>query len=379
MTSQFVADTLASRRSALGFLAGLAGAAAATAAPTAGDVAGAAPNPSRRRGGRSPALDFSDPRDNLYAFGKIWGGYDQPVISGYHGLMYARLGNRRMIPVFGYAGTGVIQAKFDREAGTLHMKSRETAFFTDLATGDVLETWDNPFTGETVEVYHFYNPELAGRIGTQMPRFALGRKDDVPTLMNEGTIFPDAKGEYPFRLPFMTFGDDVLLSWDYTHDHTNPVTPAGWPKASVGPRITPSEHFTFHVSRQALEDRSVPSVRFIAGFARQSNFWPWMRMGGSKYADGILFGRMFSHKGLPGTADVHPKILAYLEKHAPEYLEIPQGWNVRNDRLDVQSAYAQDVPPENPAYEWTQKRRAGVPAPPTGSGSAARVEARTRA
>ena len=39
---------------------------------------------------------------------------------------------------------------------------------------------------------------------------------------------------------------------------------------------------------------------------------------------GILFGRMFSHKGLKGFGDLHPKILAYVEKHAPEYLEVPK-------------------------------------------------------
>ena len=47
-------------------------------------------------------------------------------------------------------------------------------------------------------------------------------------------------------------------------------------------------------------------------------------MGGTPYADGSLFGRMFSHKGLPGTDDVPPKVLAYIEKNAPEFLEIPR-------------------------------------------------------
>ena len=59
--------------------------------------------------GASPAaaksagkLDYSDPRDNLYAFGKIWSGFDTPVIGAFHGLMYLRVPGKRMIPVFGY-------------------------------------------------------------------------------------------------------------------------------------------------------------------------------------------------------------------------------------------------------------------------------------
>ena len=126
-----------------------------------------------------------DPADNLYAFGKIWAGYDKPVIGGFHGLMYARFGDRRMIPVFGYTGTGVLLAKIDDD-GNLWVKSRETGYFTDLETGDVLETWYNPFTEKTVEVYHFYNDATIGKIGREIPKFLMGGTGDQPTLMNAG-------------------------------------------------------------------------------------------------------------------------------------------------------------------------------------------------
>jgi hypothetical protein len=363
-TSQLVADLLTGRRRALGGLAGIALGAASLGAVGA-PAASKAPKRSTR------ALDFDDPKDNLYAFGKIWSGYDEPVIGAYHGLLYARIGNQRLIPLFGYCGTGANQARFDAVEGKLHLKSRETAFFTDLRTGEPMDYWDNPFTGERVEVYHFYDYALAGVLGTEIPKVDMAKKADAHTLVNEGTVFPDDEGRVAFKMPFQQIGnsDDVLLAWDYTNDYANPVDPAGWPKASVGPRVTPSEHFTFHLSKRQLEDRDVPSARFVAGFARQSNWWPWMKMGGSKYQDGILFGRMFSHKGLKGTEDVPPKILAYLEKHAPEYLEVPKEWTPRNDRLDTQRAYVQDIPPETPGYVWTQKRTDPLAKPPTGSGA----------
>jgi len=296
-------------------------------------------------------LDYSNPVDNLYAFGKIWASYDEPIIGGFHGLMYARIGDKRMVPVFGYTGTGVLLARMD-ENNDLWVKSRETGYFTDLKTGDVLETWYNPFTENTVEVYHFYNDVLVGQIGKEIPRFFFGKEGDSPTLMNEGTVFPDENGRYPFILPFQQYGDDLMLSWDYTHEYTNPVTPEGWPRSSTGKRITPSEHFTFNVSRRELEDRSLPTARFTAGFSRISQFWPFMEMGGTPYADGSLFGRMFSHKGLGGYDDVPPKVLAYIEKNAPDFLELPAGWVPKNDRVETWKAYALDVPPENPDYDW---------------------------
>ena len=331
MTSSFVSQLIRNRDAALN-------------ASLAWDSASA---PARGKRG----LDYEDPVDNLYAFGKIWAGYDEPVIGSFHGLMYARIGNKRMVPVFGYEGTGVLLAKID-ENQDLWVKSRETGFFTDLETGDVLEHWYNPFTEKTVEVFHFYNDALIGKIGKEIPKWAFGLEGDSPTLMNEGSVFPNEEGRYPFVVPFHQFGDDLMLSWDYTHEYTNPVTPEGWPRSSTGPRISPSEHFTFSLSKQELEDRDLPTTRFVAGFSRISQFWPFMEMGGTPYANGSLFGRMFSHKGLKGTEEVRPKILAYLEKSAPDMLTLPEGWEPRNDRVETWKAYAIDVPPENPDYEW---------------------------
>jgi len=96
-----------------------------------------------------------------------------------------------------------------------------------------------------------------------------------------------------------------------------------------------------------------------------------MKMGGSKYQDGVLIGRMFSQKGLPGTQSVRPKLLNYIEKHAPEYLTLPDGWPIQNHRVGTWESYRQDIPPENPDYEWTTQRRDDILAPPTGSGSTA--------
>lgn len=358
MTSQFIADLMTNRREAMGGIAAvmLAGAASAQAAEP------------KKTGSR--ALDFTDSRDNLYAFGKITSSYEKPVIGGYHGIQYARIGNQRLIPLFGYAGVGVGMVEFDEKAGTLKRKSRETAFFTDLKTGEPLEQWKNPFTDEVLDVFHFYNPSLAGVAGLEMPAIVLGEASDAPTLFNDGSVFPDKSGKIPFRMPLMQFGaDDVLMSWDYCHDYANPVDPAGWPKASIGTRSTPSEHFTYYVSKRELEDRDLPTVRSRGAFARQSNWWPWMKMGGHKYQDGILVSRMFTHKGLGGTADVMPQVLKYLEKHAPQYLEAPADFTPRNDRIDVAKCYAQDIPPEVAGYNWKQKRKSDADKPPTGSGS----------
>lgn len=359
MTSAFVSGLLAGRRSALKTLAGLAGAAALAPASLAAT--------GRARRGPKP-LDFDDPRDNLYAFAKMWAGFEKPVIGAYHGVMYARIPGRRLMPLFNYVGTGILQAKF-MEDGKLALKSRETGYFSDLRTGEILETWRNPFTDKTVEVYHFYNDVVGGRMGTELPKFAMSTDPDAHTRMNEGTVFPDADGRYPFRLPFQFFGDDALLSWDYAHHYRNPVTPEGWPSYTCGPIVSPSEHFLFRVSRRELEDRDVLSARVVTGFSRLSEPWPFMRLGGTPYERITVFGRMHSHKGLAGYGDVPRQILDYVEKHAPEYLTLPDDWPIQNARLDTWATFASDVPPETPGYEWKRNEIAAKVRPPTGLGA----------
>ena len=358
-------DTLLARRAALGGLLG--GTLAATLGAATTPLMAAAGKGGKKRG--RMALDFANPIDNLYAFGKIWSGYEKPVIGGFHGLMYMRIPGKRLIPVFGYTGTGIMIAEHDPK-GFLKIKSRETGYFTDLRSGDVLETWDNPLTGERVEVYHFYNSLIAGKLTTEVPKFAYGGAGDTPTTMNEGTVFPDADGKYPFRLPFTRYGDDLMLQWDYAHEYTNPVTPEGWPTYSTGPRITPSEHFVMYASLKETEDRDLPTARMRAGFSRMSECWPWMRMGKHEQRGLTLFGRMHSHKGLNGLDEVPPKVRAYIEKHAPQYFEMPPEWESDNKRVETWGAFAMDVPPENSAYDWKARalRPKGFAGPPTGLG-----------
>ncbi|MTA66795.1 MAG: hypothetical protein F2950_03470, partial [Actinobacteria bacterium] len=50
-------------------------------------------------------LDFTDPRDNVYAFAKMWGSFaPEPHIATFHGTMFASIGTDRLLPVFGFAG-----------------------------------------------------------------------------------------------------------------------------------------------------------------------------------------------------------------------------------------------------------------------------------
>ncbi len=70
-------------------------------------------------------LDFVNPQDNLYAFGKLWASYDdKPVYSAFHGLMFAMVGTQRLKPLFGYTGFGNFQAKVLAD-GNIRLRGKE--------------------------------------------------------------------------------------------------------------------------------------------------------------------------------------------------------------------------------------------------------------
>jgi Protein of unknown function (DUF1838) len=302
----------------------------------------------------SRGLDLSDPVHNLYAFGKTWGTFGpEPVIGVFHGTMYGWVEGRKLTPLFGYAGTGITLCRLDdgSDGPTLTMRGKETGFFTDLATGEPIDQWDNPFTGERVEVFHFLNDRIGGQLTTVLPVLTVGDHHDEGSRMNDGGGSAATATAPPFVLPWQEYGDEVLLEWDYAHDYPNPVDPARFPRASTGDRINPSEHFTIYTSRAELADVTAPSAHFRAGFSRVSPWWPWMRMGGRRFdtpsgsSGGVMTGRLFSRTARRGHADIPPPLLRAIEERCPDYLEAPADWDL-GPILSTWEAYARATPPE---------------------------------
>lgn len=299
------------------------------------------------------ALDLTNPAHNLYAFGKTWGTFgDEPVYGVFHGTMFAWVEGRKLVPLFGYQGTGVTLCRLDEtDSGpALTMRGKETGFFTDLATGVPLDSWHNPFTGEDVEVFHFLNDRIGGVVTTEMPVLTVGDHHDEGSVMNDSGA--TSSGAIPFVLPWQVYGDEVLLEWDYAHEYPNPVDPVRWPKASTGARINPSEHFTIFASHAELADTSLPSAHFRAGFSRISPFWPWMRMGGFAFdtptgrSAGVMTGRLFSRTARRGLDDLPRPLLQAIETRCPDYLEPPTDWTT-GPILSTWEAFSRQVPPEH--------------------------------
>ncbi len=288
--------------------------------------------------GKSRPLDLHSAEDNIYAYAKTWGTLgDEPVFGGHEGVFFAVVGNRRAMPLFGYVGFGSLQFRI-LPNGDAEYRGKDATFYTDLKTGELLDSWQNPFTGKTVKVYPYINEQVTTTIPARYPaermvtdayRWEIAIGNAASRQEGAGSYRGD-RGEsgktVPFVLPWRRVGNHYLLSWDWLLEVANPVTPAGWPESSTGPVINPSEHFVFFVPADELEDRGRPWATMTAGFFRQCPWLPWMRMGRS----GVL-GRMFasshSYKITGGPDNIPRVVRERLERDRPDMLTAPKDWS----------------------------------------------------
>lgn len=137
---------------------------------------------------------------------------------------------------------------------------REMMVVRDPASGAVLDHWDNPFTGERVEVVHVANDHVNARY---FERDAQGVAF-APPIVRSGPFW-----QMPQVLPIR---------------RANPLA-AGY-EAEIGGMYHAVEMFAFSGLTAQLDDPACPAVDVAVTWSRLSDWFPWMRMGGR---EGLIY------------------------------------------------------------------------------------------
>jgi hypothetical protein len=232
------------RRRLLATAAASAAAAAAAAATTLGHAAAAAP----------PAdLDAADRLERIVrVIGRADGGL---AVRWTDGVLSANVG-AEATPLFRVLSQIYSRHRRRTDAG-YDAIVLELVYFTDLATRELLQSWRNPLTGQTVPV----------------PQTTLGPTPFVirPSLAAERAAAFSAGAAFAQRYELETSGDDAWVT-----EALDSVIPA--PAAGV-PAFGFHEHFTFQASRAALADRSRAHVPCVVQKSNVLSWRPWMLMG----------------------------------------------------------------------------------------------------
>ena len=185
------------------------------------------------------------------------------------------------------------------------LRTREILLYKDKKTGEVLRTWENPYTSEIVEVFNVDNdPVNSG------PSFGLGRDGKVQE-------FPgDMLGDRWWFTSTIPLYYQNVLSGDY--------------QKYIGGTYRATEMFNFFGDIESLMDSTVDSANVQVGWVRHSDWLPWMKMAGR---DGIIYMHTAGRK-LDKWSDMSDTMKTEIAKNYPKYSDPPP---LDDDRENVTS------------------------------------------
>lgn len=246
-------------------------------------------------------LDPNDPEDAVEISKRLQCGVsaDEPAVYHWAGNVYGRSPGMRDKLLFRGEGMNIRRCVevSDPERGTgWRLISREIMLMLDPETGEVVDEWTNPYTGETVNVMQIHNDPVNGR-----PNFPIGR-DGTPFTLSS------MREEGPF----------VFMPFEAPLFYTNPL--AGDYQEYVGGTYHAMEIFDFAVLKDELLDASQPTAYPIVSWVRISGWAPWMKMGDRPGQ--MVFNAM--GRKLPGGFEELPDVLKNeIRANYPIYEEAP--------------------------------------------------------
>lgn len=201
------------------------------------------------------SLDLDDPAQRLKAFMMMRGALDESLVIGCISGRYYGVVENEIKPLY-----GVVAATFSRYRraadGGYDGVSYEIPYFTDLATGEVMDNWLNPYTGQTVTVAHSGYSAAPIHVGRDL---SISLPRPVPGLTVRHRV-----------LPPQIVGDDVWL----TEETMSELQIPGADKP-----IRYSELVAMHAQASDLAASRARRVPCQTNYTSIVSWRPWLKMG----------------------------------------------------------------------------------------------------
>ena len=193
-----------------------------------------------------------------------------------------------------------VTVKNDKGEEGYRLVSREIMLYLDPKTDKPLETWDNPWSGETVEVIHVANDPV-----NQRPSFGYGRDGKVA------------------KLPIRKLGQYWQMNAEIPLFYHNVL--GGNYQKYVGGTYHATEIFDFYGIWDDLVSEETTYVNPGIAWVRISSWLPWMEMNGR---EGGLY---FNAQGAKlDSWDELPQLMKdQIAANYPEYTNAPDGDDTR--------------------------------------------------
>ena len=264
-------------------------------------------------------LDLSDPTDAVKAQQKMLCSLKEgeDIVYWWKGSAYAQVPGEKDRHLFNVEGMNIRHCKNykDKQRGYgFRSVSREVLFYLDPETNEMLETWENPWTGEVVEVMHVANDPVNMR----------------------GPLYAFSTDGKPFKFNGLFVGGRVITTGEAPLFYKNPL--AGDYQDYVGNMYHAMEALNSYAYADELLDGDTDKLdRYTLSWARFSEWLPWMKMRGRT---GMMIfttvgGRVDSWNDLPD------RMKQEIRANYPDYDKPPP---LNDDRPNVTSwSYFKEV------------------------------------
>ena len=221
---------------------------------------------------------------------------DRLVIWWMDGLRYGVVDARARL-LFGMK-VGMFHRYFRQSDGSARLAMFELTYYTDLATGELLETFDNPYTGETNRVRHV-------RLGPE-----IRHQTSAGLVVDESPLIRDYHSSLG---PALVSGDELWIPGGVE-------AVIAFPKPDA-PDIRLNHYTTVHGSVTEALDETRASVPATLAFQNVIKWEPWMAMHGQP---GHMMSRAAGRK--LASVDALPEdYLRIARRLHPAYIADPVG------------------------------------------------------
>jgi hypothetical protein len=242
------------------------------------------------------AVDLEASEHRLTALMKMYGATDDRVCFGYVQGTYYGLVEQQITPLF-----GILASTFNRYTpladGSYDGRVFEIAYFTDLETGDPLETFKNPYTGETLSDI----PVV--RLG---PRPIRVKSNTAERLRVPGIDRDVIQGFLPFRI----INDTVWL----VEEIQVRFVPEG------GAPLLTNSFTSYGAKLSEVVDPGLKTVDTEVSYTDTVTWLPWLNMDDHP---GLLLGNA-TGRTVQSIDDLPPKHVALTGALYPEVLDDPK-------------------------------------------------------
>ena len=183
-------------------------------------------------------IDFQNPIWNKDAWARIQGDVnpENEKFGQVSGTILGVKPGEKVVELCGFE-TFLATRLVPQEDGTIRRLNKEVIYYTDPRTGQMIDRWTNPWTGEEVDVVHVANDPFNYTIS----EWLILAPEDFP-----GQEKKEPK-KIPLIFPWRRVGDYCVLSTDMHLYYPNALQPDKWVRESSGPMAQVSEMMRYWV------------------------------------------------------------------------------------------------------------------------------------